>query len=190
MLPANSVEESTSWTCDTAAGVAVGETSAAGKPSAAAPKRPSDKTPAATDFNNMTSTSSRQGLGKQTAQADLTTFARLTGSWMQRVARFFTVFSQACSHCDCFLVHRFPVKKWRTKGIKNHGPTLDRSNSILRRSNQMDCQQVEQLLSHYFDHELRRDERAEVESHLENCRPCSDQLADIRMLSDAARPAK
>ena len=51
----------------------------------------------------------------------------------------------------------------------------------------MDCQQVEQLLSHYFDHELRRDERAEVESHLENCPPCSDQLADIRMLSDAAR---
>tara|TARA_R110002072_G_scaffold303004_1_gene491208 strand:+ start:3192 stop:4013 length:822 start_codon:yes stop_codon:yes gene_type:complete len=51
----------------------------------------------------------------------------------------------------------------------------------------MDCQQVEQLLSHYFDHELRRDERVEVESHLENCPPCSDQLADIRMLSDAAR---
>lgn len=51
----------------------------------------------------------------------------------------------------------------------------------------MDCQQVEQLLSHYFDHELRRDQRAEVESHLEDCPPCSDQLADIRMLSDAAR---
>lgn len=165
----------------------MGWTSDAGKPNAAAPKRPSDKTPAATDFKNMTSTFSRQGLEKLTAQADLTAFARLTGIWMQQVACFFTEFLRSFSLCDCSPVRRFLVKKWRMKRIKNHGPTLDRSNSILRWSNQMDCQQVEQLLSHYFDNELCRDDRAEVEIHLENCSPCSDQLADIHMLSEAAR---
>tara|TARA_R110002073_G_scaffold149534_5_gene303276 strand:- start:20238 stop:20492 length:255 start_codon:yes stop_codon:yes gene_type:complete len=70
--------------------------SAAGKVNAAVPKRPIAKTPAATDFNNMTSTSSRQGLGEQTARAYLSAFAHPTAIWMQQLACFFTKISLIC----------------------------------------------------------------------------------------------
>jgi len=44
----------------------------------------------------------------------------------------------------------------------------------------MNCEQVEELLSAYLDNALAPEERADVAAHLQQCRQCSDILADFR----------
>lgn len=51
----------------------------------------------------------------------------------------------------------------------------------------MDCRQAEQLLSHYHDDELLSDLRTKVEAHLECCPSCAGQLAEMRLISQAAK---
>jgi hypothetical protein len=51
----------------------------------------------------------------------------------------------------------------------------------------MDCQQTNNLLSHYFDGELPEVQRMEVESHFGDCSRCLQELAFFRKLSTAIR---
>ncbi len=51
----------------------------------------------------------------------------------------------------------------------------------------MDCQQTNNLLSHYFDGELPADQRIEVESHIKDCADCLQCLAFFAELSEAIR---
>ncbi|GAA4469876.1 hypothetical protein [Novipirellula rosea] len=89
VLPANSVD-SIEFVCTTA----LGAESDAGTFNPAVPKSPRAKTQAATDFNNMTSTSSRQGLGIKTFRRNVSAVVRLTLFWMLRQMDFFTEFKQ------------------------------------------------------------------------------------------------
>ncbi|MCS7466363.1 hypothetical protein NZK35_06700 [Stieleria sp. ICT_E10.1] len=85
VFPTNSVD-SIELACTTA----LGAESDAGTLNAAVPKIPRAKTPAATDFNNMTSTSSRQGLGTKTFWQNVSAVVRLSLVLMPRRLYFFT----------------------------------------------------------------------------------------------------
>jgi hypothetical protein len=87
VFPTNSVD-SIELACTTA----LGAESDAGTLNAAVPRSPRAKTPAATDFNNMTSTSSRQGLGTKTSRRNVSAIIRLSRIWMLPQAEFFTEF--------------------------------------------------------------------------------------------------
>lgn len=51
----------------------------------------------------------------------------------------------------------------------------------------MDCEQVQNLLSRFFDRELDRAEHESVERHVDACAGCRAELAALEQLSDAAR---
>lgn len=63
------------------------------------------------------------------------------------------------------------------------------SDSIIkvRELDNMDCTEVKQLLSAYFDDELASEERIAVAEHLAGCDECSTELAGFERLSDMAR---
>lgn len=47
----------------------------------------------------------------------------------------------------------------------------------------MNCAEAKELLSDYYDAELSSDDRQRVETHLEHCSECSDELANFGVLS-------
>lgn len=51
----------------------------------------------------------------------------------------------------------------------------------------MDCKRTNRLLSNYFDRELSRDQRIEVEVHIKDCVECLRHLAFFAELSEAIR---
>lgn len=53
----------------------------------------------------------------------------------------------------------------------------------------MDCRDVLRDLSRHLDHEIQPEVRSRLESHLADCRACSEALAGMRAVDDLVRAA-
>ena len=53
-----------------------------------------------------------------------------------------------------------------------------------------DCQRIQPLISGYIDGEISDEERSQVESHLKQCRQCSQDLADFNRMKEVTRSMK
>ena len=54
----------------------------------------------------------------------------------------------------------------------------------------MDCEKIQPLISGYVDGELGDEDRSRVESHLQHCRQCSQDLADFNKMKEVTRSMK
>jgi anti-sigma factor RsiW len=70
-----------------------------------------------------------------------------------------------------------------------HSRPFVKSVKIVEESNVSSCKRIKTRLGRYHDGELPADERRLIERHLEVCRTCCEELAEIARYSDALEQA-